>query len=82
MIKQLLFSDWHFMRWLRLILGVFLGVQAFYTLDVLPGMIAIFLLGQAVTNTGCCGAQRCAVPVSKNNPDSTDHVEFEELKPK
>ena len=43
------------MRWLRLSLGVFIGVQAFQTHDLLSGAIALFFLFQAVTNTGCCG---------------------------
>ncbi|MHB8260824.1 MAG: hypothetical protein ACYDCN_04845 [Bacteroidia bacterium] len=79
-IKQTLFFNWHFMRWLRLGLGAFIAIQAVKTHDALSGLIAVFFLFQAVTNTGCCGSQGCSTPVSKNNSDKIEDVEFEEIK--
>ena len=51
--KTQLFSNWHFMRWLRLVLGGYIAYQAILNHDPLAGMIAVFLLFQALTNTGC-----------------------------
>ena len=56
-----LFTNWHLMRWLRLAIGLYFGWQAVHRPDVLTGMIALFLLFQAVTNTGCCGASGCSI---------------------
>ena len=64
MIKQTLFTGWHFMRWLRLGIGIFIAIQAIQMQDPLSGFIAAFFLFQAATNTGCCGAGGCAVPTA------------------
>jgi hypothetical protein len=79
-VKQMLFTGWHLMRWLRLGLGIFISVQAIQNYDPFSGFIAAFFLFQAVTNTGCCGANGCAVPVSKDLPEKTVDPEFEEIK--
>ena len=72
-------TDWHFMRWLRLALGVFVSVQAVQMHDPLAGMIAFFFFFQAVTNTGCCGAQGCALPAQKKEVITTEEVKVREL---
>lgn len=77
---QTLFTGWHLMRWLRLGLGIFIAIQAIQTNDTLSGFIAAFFLFQAVTNTGCCGANGCAVPITKDKSDKIEDVEFEEIK--
>ncbi|HEY6063437.1 MAG TPA: hypothetical protein VIV35_07490 [Chitinophagaceae bacterium] len=77
-VKQVLFTGWHLMRWLRLGLGIFITVQAIQNHDPFSGFIAAFLLFQAVTNTGCCGVSGCAVPVSKDPPGKTVDPGFEE----
>ena len=79
MNMQTLLSDWNFMRFVRLGLGVYIGIQAFETQSILSGLLAAFLLYQVVTNTGCCGANGCAIPPKKNNSNTTEDVEFEEI---
>ncbi len=79
-IKATLFYNWHFMRVLRLGLGVFIAVQAIKTHDAFSGLIATFCLFQAVTNTGCCGSQGCSTSVPKNSSDKIEGIEFEEIK--
>ncbi len=79
-IKATLFYNWHFMRWLRLSLGIFIAVQAYKMHDTFSGVIATFFLFQAITNTGCCGSGGCAVPAQKSNADKIEDVEFEEVK--
>ena len=82
MNAQTLFTGWHFMRWLRLGAGFFISIQAVQTHDALSGLIGAFFLFQAVTNTGCCGAQGCAVPATKKVNDNIEEVDYEELKSK
>ncbi len=78
--KQTLLTNWNFMRWFRLIVGAYMLVQAFMMHDNLPGFFGAFFLFQAITNTGCCGTQGCAVPMNKKDSTKTDEVEFEEIK--
>lgn len=66
-IKQTLFTNWNFMRWLRLAIGIYAGVQAIQMHDMFLGLLSGFLLFQSLTNTGCCGAGGCAVPKTRNN---------------
>jgi hypothetical protein len=82
MIKKLLLTDWSFMRILRLSLSVFFAINAIQTHNAFSGFIAAFLLFQAVTNTGCCGASGCAVPKVKKDREKSDEIEFEEIKQK
>ena len=79
-MKTTLLTGWHLIRWVRLVFGIFIGIQAIQTHDIISGLLAGFFLYQAVTNTGCCGVSACAVPVSK--PNKTEDVEFEEIKTK
>ena len=65
-IKQMLFTNWHFMRLIRLSIGILIAVYAFNSHDSLLGIVASFLLFQAISNTGCCGANGCDLPNSKN----------------
>lgn len=80
MDKETLFQNWNFMRLLRLVLGIYIAVQAIETLSILSGVVAVFFLFQAVTNIGCCGSNGCAVPTKNSNSDKTEEIEFEEIK--
>ena len=80
MDKQTLLTNWNFMRFLRLGIGIYIAVQAIETLSAFSGVVAVFFIYQAVTNTGCCGSNGCAVPIKKSNPDKTEEVDFEEIK--
>ncbi|GAB3832444.1 hypothetical protein [Pontibacter rugosus] len=74
-LKLQLLTGWHLARWIRLVLGIALLVQAIATGDVLVGAFAILLLGQAVTNTGCCGPSGCSVPMtSQHTKDTTGPI--------
>lgn len=80
-ILENLFTNWHFMRWLRLGLGIFVAVQAIQHRDVLAGMIACFFFFQVITNTGCCGTAGCSVPSSDKKVNNAKEVDYEEIKP-
>lgn len=76
---QTLVSDWNLMRFIRLGLGIYIGIQAYQTQSILSGLLASFLLYQVITNTGCCGSQGCSLPSKKSTTDSIEDVEFEEI---
>lgn len=61
-IKQTLFSTWHPLRWMALILGLSFAILAVWNRDLLTGFFGTFFLFQAFTNRGCLGSQACAVP--------------------
>lgn len=79
MNSQTLLTDWNFMRFVRLGLGVYIGIQAYQTQSIISALLAAFLLYQVITNTGCCGTNGYAIPTKKNNTDTTEDVEFEEI---
>jgi hypothetical protein len=80
-ITHSLLNNWHFMRGLRLVLGLFVGYQAYAAHDAFAGIIAALFLFQALTNTGCCGAGGCTVPIKKSVESSTEAFSYEEVKP-
>lgn len=80
MDKETILQNWNFMRFLRLGLGIYIAYQAVETLSIFSGVVAVFFIFQAITNTGCCGSNGCAVPTKKSNSPKTEEVEFEEIK--
>jgi len=66
-LKYQLFTGWHLTRWIRLVMGLALLIQAIVASDMLAGAFAFILLFQAVTNTGCCGPAGCSIPQHKEN---------------
>ncbi|MCU0356917.1 MAG: hypothetical protein MUE95_05005 [Cyclobacteriaceae bacterium] len=79
-LKTQLLTNWNFMRWLRLILGIYVSVQAIQHRDALAGLIAVFFLYQAFTNTGCFGAASCAVPSKPAQGKQPEDITYEEVK--
>ena len=63
-IKQQLFSGWNLLRWIRLIIGIALAVEAFSGGNIIFGFVAGLLLLQVLTNTGCGGGS-CDIPAEK-----------------
>ncbi len=82
MNKQMIFTGWHFMRWLRLGLGIVIAFQAIQSHDALLGLISGLFLFQTITNTGCCGAKGCDASTTKKTSGETEDVTFEEIKTK
>jgi hypothetical protein len=79
MIKQMLTTNWNFMRVLRLGFGLLFIVQAIQNRDIIIGFIAAIFLFQAVTNTGCCGINSCATLPKKTDSKNSDVI-YEEIK--
>lgn len=63
-MKHSLLSQWHLMRIIRLIFGIFLVFQAFETRQWLFIGFAAFFLFQALFNYGC-GINNCEISQEK-----------------
>jgi hypothetical protein len=73
-LKYRMLSNWHFTRIVRLVIGLFMLAMSIQTHDWTFGLLSLLFVGMALTDTGCCGAQGCAVP---NRPVQTDKNETE-----
>ena len=73
-------TDWHPMRIIRLVFGVWAVVQAVQMHDYAIGFFGLFFLYQAVTNTGCCGSQGCGTPPARKVQHLETITEYEEIK--
>ena len=80
-LKQQLTTGWHPMRWVALALGSFIGYQAIVYQDVFSAILAIFLLYQVVTNTGCLvGVCAPKMDASNKNPDgNVNNKEYSDI---
>lgn len=61
-LRQRLFSNWHLMRIVRLILSVGLLVMGLQGKDVAMGGLALIFLVTAIAGVGCCGPNGCSIP--------------------
>jgi len=59
-MKNILFQNWHIMRFFRLALAIFLFFQAYETHEWFFIAFGLFFAFQAVFNAGC-GANGCGV---------------------
>lgn len=67
------------MRWVALAVGLFLGYNWLAEGSPLLGFMSLFFLFQAITNTGCLAGQ-CAPTTAGTGEQSTDDIQFEEIK--
>lgn len=72
-------SNWNFMRWLRLALGVAIIVQGALIGEWPTILLGVLFSLLPVFNIGCCGGAGCAVPNAKKN-SSTNEVTYEEVR--
>jgi hypothetical protein len=79
-LKQKLLANWHLMRIIRLVIGLFIGTAAIAHADVMMGLFSAFFLFQAVTDTGCCGSAACAQPARKSDNKAPAEIDYEEIK--
>ena len=63
-MKDTLLTNWNFSRALKLVFGLIIAYQAIIHKDPIAGFLAVFLLFQSLTNTGCCGSS-CTIPSNK-----------------
>lgn len=80
-MREILFTNWHLMRWIRLVLGLLFVVQALIFHDTVPLVFSALFLFQAFTNTGCCGSS-CVTPVRSAKITDADEVTYEVIEKK
>lgn len=79
-MKQLLFSNWTLIRFLRLVMGIAIIAQAAVAKDALFGIAGFLFTIMALFNTGCCGSGGCYTEAPKNTPKkSTENIQYEEV---
>jgi hypothetical protein len=77
-MKKAIFTNWTFMRFLRLGLGLAVLVQAVIAKDVLFALLGLGFTIMPVFNVGCCGSVGCYVPTKKDGND-TNNILYEEV---
>jgi len=64
-MKHFFLSNWNFMRFFRLVVGIFIMAHGFTTgLWILVAMGGFFAL-MPLLNIGCCATGTCNVPATK-----------------
>lgn len=82
-MKQIIFSHWDFLRWLRLVMGLILIPSGISSHDYFASAFGLFFMGQAVFNIGCCSSGTCYAERTNKTDDKTiEDVRFEEIKTK
>ncbi len=76
-----LLKNWDFMRFVRLILGLVIGINGIYSKDYVLLMFSAFFLFQAILNISCCGAQGCGTSNDKTQKKGLYENEVKPFKP-
>jgi hypothetical protein len=84
-IIQTLTTNWHFARFLRLGFALWIGYNAITSHQPIFFLLAGFFAFQALTNTGCCGANGCAAPskatpTEEHSSENPIEITYEEVK--
>jgi hypothetical protein len=77
-LSNQLFTNWHPMRWIALVIGILLGYNWLVNSVSFSGALSVFFLFQAITNTGCLAGQ-CA-PETAVVENQIEDVDYEEIK--
>lgn len=73
-----IFSNWSFIRFVRLVIGVTGTVQGVLLKEYALSLISFFLVYMAIADVGCCGANACAVEYKKTKQTQKE-MEYEEV---
>ena len=77
-MKQRILSNWNFMRFLRLGLGIYIIVQSTLEGNWTMGVLGLLFTAMPVFNIGCCGTAGCTTPVRKSS-ETTKDIRYEEV---
>jgi hypothetical protein len=77
-MKQVIFSNWNFMRFLRLGLGISIIVQSAMAGNLTMGILGLLFTAMPVFNIGCCGTAGCNTPTKKTS-ETTKDITYEEV---
>ncbi len=74
------FSNWNFMRALRLILGIVIIIQGLQAEEFMYAIAGLLLSGMAVANIGCCGIGGCNTTIQTTKTDlPVKEIVYEEV---
>lgn len=74
-----LFKNWNFARLLRLLMGIFLVVEALKSGMWFLVVIGAVFVAMPLLNIGCCNTGKCSV-VKPSSKKTNDEIEYEEIK--
>jgi hypothetical protein len=74
-LKDRLFSNWHYMRYIRFMFGALLLILAIGTRDLSSLPFSIFFLFTAITGVWCCDAEGNYSPASDRPSEKTVTIE-------
>jgi len=77
-MKHTLLSNWTLLRFLRLVMGLAILVQAVMAKDILFAFAGIIFTAMPLFDMGCCGSAGCAAPAPKNKETSKEII-YEEV---
>jgi hypothetical protein len=77
-MKHTIFSNWNFMRLIRLALGIVIIVQSIVIKDWAVGLLGIFFTSLPIFNIGCCSTGGCYTTPKKITESNKDVV-YEEV---
>lgn len=77
-MKQVIFGNWNFIRFLRLGLGIAIVIQSVMAANWVMGIVGLVFTAMPVFNIGCCGTAGCATPVKKTAQTAKD-ITYEEV---
>jgi hypothetical protein len=76
---KVLFTNWNWMRIIRLLLGVIVIVHGVSNGEALYAVIGGMLVLMAFANVGCCGARGCAATQRKSGVREEKEIVYEEV---
>jgi hypothetical protein len=77
-MKQAILSNWNFMRFLRLGIGIAIIIQSIMASNWTMGILGLLFTTMPIFNIGCCGTAGCATPVKKTSETAKD-ITYEEV---
>jgi hypothetical protein len=78
-VKQRVLGNWHFMRIVRMCLGIWILVMAIQSKDLASGLLSVFLLYTAIAGVGCCGPAGCYVTGGNGRDKESKEIDYEEI---
>jgi hypothetical protein len=77
-MKSVIFVNWNFMRFVRLVLGIAIIVQSVLVKDWGMTVLGILFTSMPIFNIGCCANSGCSVPTKYSKP-KTEDITYEEV---
>jgi hypothetical protein len=77
-MKQEILTNWNFMRFFRLALGIAIIVQAAFAKDLTMGILGAMFTAMPIFNVGCCGVGGCATTEKKQSTPAKE-ITYEEV---